>query len=63
MLPKTNSITYEFIVMNQSKSRIFYLNFRYETGTLLLSDVNCQRRAVCEIYKYKKELGKLAIYF
>ncbi len=33
---------------------------RYETGSSLFTDVNCQRRAVCEVYKYQGQLGELS---
>lgn len=32
----------------------------YETGSSLFTDINCQRRAVCEIYKYQQQLGELS---
>lgn len=33
---------------------------RYETGNSLLTDINCQRRAVCEVYRYQDQLGELS---
>lgn len=32
----------------------------YETGTAVLFDIDCQRRAVCEIYRYQQQLGELS---
>ena len=32
----------------------------YETGNSLLTDINCQRRAVCEVYKFQDQLGELS---
>ena len=33
---------------------------RYEAGSSLFTDINCQRRAVCEVYRYQEQLGELS---
>ena len=32
----------------------------YEAGSDLLTDLDCQKRAICEVYRYPQELGEVS---
>ena len=36
-----------------------FLSYRYETSSEVMSDVDCTKKAICEIYQNSQELGQL----
>ena len=43
---------------NHKKFRFFYS--RYETSSDLLNDLDCQKKAICEVYQNALELGEIS---
>ena len=40
--------------------KTIYFFFRYEASNDLLGDMECQKRAICEVYKNSYELGAVS---
>ena len=45
--------------MVPQKMFVHFLSYRYETSSEVMSDVDCTKKAICEIYQNSQELGQL----